>query len=121
MIMSRLELKLPFPPSVNHYWRHVGAKVLISAKGRSYRTLVQLLCLGKSRKCATSLRVAILACPPDHRRRDLDNLSKALLDAMQYSGLYVDDFQIDELEIKRGPVDQNKTGYALVVIEELTR
>ena len=24
---------LPFPPSINHYWRHVGAKVLVSEEG----------------------------------------------------------------------------------------
>ena len=29
-------LSLPWPPSVNVYWRHVGAKVLISAEGRAY-------------------------------------------------------------------------------------
>ena len=29
-----LELELPWPPSVNHYYRHVGPRVLISRDGR---------------------------------------------------------------------------------------
>ena len=28
-----LELRLPYPPSVNHYWRRVGHRTLISRSG----------------------------------------------------------------------------------------
>jgi hypothetical protein len=28
---------LPYPPSVNHYWRHVGGKTLVSREGRRYQ------------------------------------------------------------------------------------
>ena len=31
------EFELPWPPSVNHYYRHVGPRVLISRDGRKYR------------------------------------------------------------------------------------
>ena len=31
------EFELPWPPSVNHYYRHVGHRVLISRDGRHYR------------------------------------------------------------------------------------
>ena len=34
-------LNLPFPPSVNHYWRNVGSRVLISQAGRDYQRGVQ--------------------------------------------------------------------------------
>jgi crossover junction endodeoxyribonuclease RusA len=39
--------------------------------------------------------------PPDRRRRDLDNILKALLDALQYGGAYQDDSQIDSLQVVR--------------------
>ena len=37
---SRMELVLPFPPSVNHYYRRVGPRMLISREGREYRRAV---------------------------------------------------------------------------------
>jgi len=33
-------LILPFPPSVNGYWRNINGKTLISAKGRAYKKAV---------------------------------------------------------------------------------
>ena len=32
-----LEVELPYPPSINHYWRRVGARTLISREGRRFR------------------------------------------------------------------------------------
>jgi crossover junction endodeoxyribonuclease RusA len=61
------------------------------------------------------LAVHITACPPDNRRRDLDNLLKATLDAMQHAGLYDDDSQIDSLKITRGPVE--KPGCLRITLE----
>lgn len=50
------------------------------------------------------LRVELLVTPPDKRLRDLDNLLKATLDAMQKAAVYDDDSQIDELIVRRQPV-----------------
>jgi crossover junction endodeoxyribonuclease RusA len=47
------------------------------------------------------LTVLLIARPPDRRRRDLDNLAKAVLDGMN-GVLYDDDSQIDNLIIRRG-------------------
>ena len=41
--------------------------------------------------------------PPDNRRRDIDNVQKALLDALQHGGAYADDSQIVRLSIEKGP------------------
>ncbi|MBI1914410.1 MAG: RusA family crossover junction endodeoxyribonuclease, partial [Planctomycetes bacterium] len=44
------------------------------------------------------------------QRRDLDNLQKALLDALQHGGAYGDDSQIVRLAIEKGqPVSGGKT------------
>jgi len=50
----------------------------------------------------------IEAFPPDKRRRDLDNLIKAIQDSLQYAGVYEDDSQIDYLTIKRSILRENK-------------
>ena len=99
-----IEIDLPFPPSVNHYYRHVGRRTLISREGRRYRERVTaaLAALGL-RPMAGPLAVEVHVFPPDRRRRDLDNTQKALLDALQHAGVYGDDSQIDRLTIERGP------------------
>jgi crossover junction endodeoxyribonuclease RusA len=38
--LRTVTIKLPWPPSDNHYYRHVGPKVLISRDGRAYRARV---------------------------------------------------------------------------------
>ena len=105
-----LELELPYPPSVNHYYRRVGPRTLISRQGRAYRDQVcALLAAAGVRPLAGPLQVQVEVFPPDRRRRDLDNTQKALLDSLQHGGAYGDDSQIVKLEIeKRGPTPGGK-------------
>lgn len=101
-----IELELPWPPSVNHYWRHVRGATLISREGRTYRMLVLAAWLQAGRpRVDGRLALTILAHAPDRRRRDLDNIAKAPLDALAKAGVYADDSQIDRLVITRGGVD----------------
>lgn len=101
-----MNITLPWPPSVNHYWRAVKGRTLISAKGRAYRRMVQHLALvhGWESLGEARIRAVITANPPDRRRRDLDNLLKAVLDALQAAAVYDDDGQIDDIRITRGEV-----------------
>lgn len=111
-------LELPWPPSNNTYYRRVGAKTLISAKGRDYCKAVTAHCLAAGvRKTEGRLQVAIVACPPDRRRRDLDNMLKGLLDALTHGGAWDDDSQIDHLTIQRGPIKAG--GVVTVSIEQI--
>ena len=98
-----LELTLPFPPTVNHYWRRVGNRTVISKRGRLYRRHVAtaVLLAGADYELKCRLSVLIKAYPPDRRKRDLDNLMKASLDAMSKAGVYEDDELIDDLRIVR--------------------
>lgn len=97
-----IQLELPFPPSVNHYYRRVGPRTLISREGRRFRERVcASLAAAGVRRMGGPLRVEIEVYPPDHRRRDIDNVQKALLDALQHGGLYDDDSQIVKLDIER--------------------
>lgn len=98
------EIDLPFPPSMNHYWRRVGARTIISRAGREFREEVIRLTRGGSRGTLDGpISITIEAHPPDRRRRDLDNLLKAPLDAMAHAGLYLDDHQIEEIHLYRRP------------------
>jgi len=100
-----VRLKLPYPPSVNHYWRRVGARTLVSAEGRRYRErIAAYLAARRIPPLDGELTVHVVVSPPDRRRRDLDNVLKALLDALERGGVYRDDSQIVHLEIERGEV-----------------
>lgn len=96
-------LELPWPPSVNTYWRRCGARYFVSKKGKDFRDEVYFLCHKSRNNFATNARleVYIEAYPPDNRRRDLDNILKSLLDALQFGGIYEDDSQIDRIHIIR--------------------
>ena len=48
-----------------------------------------------------AVAVSIDAYPPDKRRRDLDNIQKALLDALVHADVIEDDSLIDALSIQR--------------------
>ena len=103
-----LALTLPWPPSVNEYWRHPGrgplaGRHLISAEGRTYRRTVRSL-LPALQPLGESLHVVIAVYPPDLRKRDLDNLPKGILDALTHALVWTDDEQIDHLEILRREV-----------------
>ena len=116
--VGRVRIELPWPPTVNTYYRHVGPRVLISKKGREYRKLVaQMAMIHRWEKFgAKRLSVVIKAYPPDKRRRDLDNLQKSLFDSMQHAGIYDDDSQIDYFSIER--MSQSKYGIVRIEIEE---
>ena len=118
--MQSVTINLPYPPSVNHYWRHVDGKTLISKEGRIYRDDVALMLhLHRVPKFSGSLSVHVDAHPPDARRRDIDNILKALLDALQYGGAYHDDNQIERLSVARQSVTAK--GKVCVTIEERSR
>jgi len=115
-------LELPWPPTVNTYWRHIATgqrvRVVISARGRAYRQAVIGAVVGQThpdrRTVAGRLAIDIVAFPPDRRKRDLDNLPKAVLDALEAAGVYADDSAIDDLRVRR-IAHPNKSGLEVTV------
>lgn len=67
---------LPYPPSINHYWRMWRGRMVIGKEGRAFRkSVLALLSPGSGngpRKPPSGGRIALCmdAFPPD-RRRDL--------------------------------------------------
>ena len=113
-----LELTLPWPPTVNTYYRSVNGAVKISEKGRSYRLAVadQVLIQRGAKHFSGRLLVRVTAYVPDKRKRDLDNILKSLLDSLTHAGVWEDDSQIDDLHIVRGPIG----GMVKVDVREIT-
>ena len=100
-IFNGITLTMPWPPSVNKYWRTFQGRMIISAEGRSYRKAVadQVLIQRGAKHYTGRLRVQIEAFRPDNRRRDLDNLLKAVLDGCTHAGVWEDDSNIVDLRI----------------------
>lgn len=97
---------LPLPPSVNSYWRSVPAtrnriaRVLISEQGRRFKRACQVAAQAQCKKPLVgdvSLRCVVYF---KDRRRDLDNVCKPLLDALN-GVAYGDDRQIVHIELTK--------------------
>ena len=106
-----IELDLPFPPTVNTYWRTVNGRTMISKKGREFTGTVDGEMFDYRQRHALKrepltdrLSLDITLHPPDKRKRDIDNYLKALLDACTHAGLWEDDEQIDEIHLRRGEI-----------------
>lgn len=115
-------MTLPWPPSINRYWRAFNGRNILSAEGRQYRDKVMLAVLqqGRPRKMLLGrLAVHISAFPPDKRERDLSNIEKGIGDGLARCGVYKTDGQIDDLRIVRGHVVKN--GCVKVIVEEITQ
>ena len=111
-----MNFRLPYPPSLNSYWRKWNNRMVISEPGRQYRRDV-VEQLADVKRLEGRLAVTVSLTMPDRRRRDIDNIAKCLLDSMQHAGVYKDDCQIDDLRIIRGEV--KKPGWADVEINEI--
>ena len=141
-----VEALLPWPPSVNHYWgkeimlpaeyeisRNIGtdgfyrwlkrnsrAKEYLTQEAKDFRTIVGLLV--NVGKCGVgfkaSLSMVMRVYPPDRRRRDLSNLYKAVEDALEAAGVFVNDEQIVEHHSKK-MVETVKGGAIMVRIQSL--
>lgn len=97
-----MQLTLPYPPSVNHYWRRNGARYFIGEAGQAFRRNVHaaLLAAWPVRRCEGLLDVSVTLHPPDRRRRDVDNVLKALLDGLKHGGVYEDDSQVKRISVE---------------------
>lgn len=101
-------LELPWPPSVGHYKTPMRNRMILTTEAREYqrRAAVYILLRGRSPEwpISTPVAVEVLACQPDRRRRDLDNLPKMVYDQLVHSGVLVDDSLIHRQAWEWGPV-----------------
>ena len=116
-----LMFDLPYPPSINAYWRHrvFGRRpvVYVTDAGIAYREAVKSA-VDMRAKLVGELALTVRLYPPDRRRRDIDNPIKALLDAMTHAGVWVDDSQVKRMTVEMMP---SLGGRVLVSISEGNR
>ena len=121
MIKPVVNLDLPYPPSVNHYYgRNRNGGVRIKGAGKMFRHHVAIIVkqsLRGHRIIDGPIHISILMYPPDRRKRDIDNILKALFDALQHAGVYKDDSQIIKMNIAKEQVV--KGGAINVIISTL--
>lgn len=111
--------ELPYPPSVNHYWRRVGGNMVLSKEGRRYKEAVRLrVAQDGNLQLQGRIGVMLEVHPPDSRRRDLDNICKAVLDALENAGVYQNDSQIVLLNLyKMPPVQHGRVECVVYTVE----
>ena len=110
-------LVLPFPPSVNTYWRNFRGRMVLSQKGRDYKqAIAEYVSENNVPKYGEQkLKITMILQPRDKRKIDIDNRIKCVLDSLQDAGVFDDDFHVDELHVMRG--EQVKGGKLLLTIE----
>lgn len=81
--MPELMITLPFPPSVNTYWRNTKRGTLVSAKGRIFRAnaiaAVYEQLKRRPKAIESDVFVSVKLYPPTKQARDIDNFLKAPL------------------------------------------
>lgn len=110
-------IKLPYPPSVNTYWRNFRGNTVLSAAGREYKKAVWACVMEQKipKFGDKRLEVTMWLYPRSKVVTDLDNRLKAVLDGLEDAGVYDNDGQIDILMIQRGQI--RKGGGVDVMIE----
>lgn len=99
--MELLTLSLPWPPTVNHYWGQRGVRRFLTSQALAFRSHVWVAFKESKHPGfgTNKLALTIALCPPDKRRRDIDNPCKAVFDSLQHAGVFDDDSQIEMLTI----------------------
>lgn len=115
-------IHLPFPPSVNTYWRRnrFGSGMYVSQRGQDYQQAVEAVVLDNWSEhfpLTGRLDVIIDLHPKTRRKFDIDNYAKATIDALMYARMFADDEQIDNLHLQRCEITEK--GSAIVYVTEL--
>lgn len=108
--MKTLCFRLPWPPSVNVYWR-TGTSTrgvpmtYLSRRAKEFRAAVNAAVRdGDSDVPETlfgRLKVQLELIAPTNRKFDVDNFAKSTLDALAHAGVFANDEQVDELVVRR--------------------
>lgn len=111
---DRRRFQLPWPPSVNSYWRamsQMNSKRVIVYKtddARKYSEAVLACvlqqCGGRPEPLRGEVLLDITLHPPTLARRDADNFNKCVWDALQAAGVFVDDCQVQSYRVTKGAV-----------------
>lgn len=99
-------VRLPMPATLSKYWRFPPGtnKRYISKPGLAFRRAVARMAerYGHEDPVTGPVTLQVMLCF-NRTNCDLDNRMKGLLDSLQHAGIILDDKQIDQLFVLRGP------------------
>jgi len=112
-----IKLTLPWPVSINAYWKSrvikvrgaVMASTYVTAAGVKFQKDVLAAViqqLGQHSPLHGRLCVSMLFHGPSARKYDISNFVKTTEDALTKAGVWVDDEQVDALFLWRKPIDR---------------
>jgi len=104
-----LFLTLPYPINctVNHLYIRTKKNVFVNKTAKNYKEIVYYLCLKEKKFEEKKVIVEIDLHPPDKRKRDLDNILKIVLDALEFAKIINNDCQITKLCVTKKEVVTN--------------
>ena len=104
--IEQLIFWLPWPPTINSYWKPIRGGIYLSSKGRKYRQMVEESMREQMPGVSIDERVMVEVTlfPPDAKTRDVDNYNKGVLDALTHCEFWSDDSLVDQLFVYRGEV-----------------
>lgn len=117
----KLTVTLPLPPSLNNLYPTVRGRRVLSEEGRQYHHDAEWIIVDAARKAAwrtrpgQRYRLELVLYWSDLRRRDLSNTIKIVEDSTA-AALGFDDTRIDELVVRRGPVDKERPRCELRIV-----
>ena len=106
-----IEFSLPYPPTVNNYFTISHGRKILSPRGRLFHQASTAIVaqLRKEKRipygciyAQDDVQVELTFYRPDNRKRDLDNLIKATLDAITKANIWHDDEQIIKIIVQWG-------------------
>lgn len=113
-----VELELPYPPSVNHYLQKTKKGVYVKPEVQAFWWQVKCACVGKP-KFSGKVAMTVDVWFPDHRKRDLGNLDKCIMDGLVKAGVITDDTWQILADIHWRAMGVLKGGKVVVSIKEL--
>ena len=100
--MKHIDVEVDWPPSANNNWMIRRGRFVKTNEAACYKRLIgNLSYTWEKITFLKDIEVSIKAYPPDNRKRDIDNLLKITLVALQETHLFENDEQIRKITIER--------------------